>query len=274
LTTSYQASNFRAPFIVTNEKFSTPSAIIIKNSIRAEKGRTSTQLDGLITGTKEEEIVDEGLGGVRLANTTVLKFNGSNAGNEKGEGIFSDYVTFSRYTKLTSFSENDDFVQNRLSSGSTTVIARGNGKDFLELIEDDTDKNALFAPVYAVNQALSSMSSEDVEAAKKAKKLVLNFAGGDDLRTFYVWKAAESMVNELDVKNIQIEYHSLSFNTFPDDECSVTVVALLGEEEENDTSQKTPLEISLTRGEMFFNDGKWFTVLDTDITEDEDVFEE
>lgn len=222
--------------------------------------RKTTQLHNVITGTKDEDLIDEGRGGVRLAKESVLKVSGSNRDTQKGkdgDGM-PEADAFTRYTQLTSVDES------ALSKTSNTVVCRGTGNELYQDPGESLEKVVIYAPSDAVRDALNSV---DQSAIKDAKKLVLNFCGGDGLKPMEVMDGVEKMVSELniDATQMKIDFNSLSHNTFPMEVCTVTVVAVNEEFVKADGKDRSPLEASVVNGEMYFHSGKWWTVVESDI---------
>ena len=227
----------------------------------------STKLYEVITGTKDEELIDEGRGGVRLANENAIKLFGSNLKKKKSEG-YPEVKGLNRYSKMTSFDlEKDENVQKILSSCGVTVIGCGVGNELYQDPGSTLEKIIFYAPSAAVKDVLSSISKDSMSSISKSKKLVLNFLGGDDLKTMEVLVGMNTLLDELEVdkSKMAIELNSLSFNTFPEEVCTVTIVAV-GDESEGDSSDRSGLEKCVASGEMYFHSGNWWTVQESDLT--------
>jgi hypothetical protein len=76
--------------------------------------------------------------------------------------------------------------------------------------------------------------------------------------------ALEELVMNLDVpSNANIIFNSLSHASFPMLAATVTAVALAAEKTTSD--DKKGAEKSVAEGEVYFSEGKWYTVVQEDI---------
>lgn len=249
------SSSFTAPLSTGKTSF-----IIDKATQR------STKLYEVITGTKDEELIDEGRGGVRLANENAIKLFGSNSKKNKSKG-FPEVTGLNLYSKMTSFDfEKDENVQKIVSSCGISLIGCGVGNELYQDPGSTSEKNIVYAPSAAVKDVLSSISKDSMSSISKAKKLVLNFLGGDDLKTMEVLVGMSSLLDELEVdtSKMGIEFNSLSFNTFPEEVCTVTVVAV-GNDSDEGSSDRSELEKCIANGEMYFHSGNWWAVQESDL---------
>lgn len=253
ITTHTSTSFTTQPSFITKTIPATATQSDYKIPISRSSTTKTTQLfesSVIIEGTTSTEEFDERQGGVGLASENVIKISGSNNGS--GVPQANDITLYTQLTPL------DDKVND------ASVICTGNGNDNLSV------DNMIYAPSDAVRDALSNIKGD----ASTAKKIVINFVGGDDLKPLQVSTALEELIAGLSdvVKSdtTNIEFHSLSFNTFPEEVCTVTVIAA-GESDVSDGDDAaTSLDKSLANGEMYFHTGKWYTVIDSDINTDEE----
>lgn len=182
------------------------------------------ELRAIISGTKDEDLIDEGAGGVRLAKESAIKISG------KGK----DGETLTRYTQLTELD----------LAGDSSVLAKGLGKEFFQDPGKGLQADIKYAPIEAIQDALNQISTSDLNG-----KIILNFCGGDDLKTMEVSSAIELFLalTKMDEKNIM--FNSMCHTSFPEEVCTVTIVRDDGE----------------SSGEVYHHSGKWYTLLEQDI---------
>ena len=71
------------------------------------------------------------------------------------------------------------------------------------------------------------------------------------------------LANELGLQDskAKVTFNSISFNTFAEETCSITVVACGG-----NAAGLEGVDESIAKGELYVYDGKWFTVTEGDIS--------
>ena len=215
------------------------------------KRKSETQLyDVIAAEAADGEVFDEGLGGVRLAGENAIKVSGI----FENDSVEAKDLT--RYIKVTELS--DEIISK--TGGGITIISTGMGKELYKDPGASTTKEIVYAPLDAVKNALSSVPNASVS---NANKVVLNFLGGDDLMIFEVMDAVKTMVDGLDTKKqTEVTFNSLCDSQFPNEVASVTVVATAGN---SDDKQLTGVDKCILEGEIYFHEGKYWTVSDDDI---------
>mmetsp|Transcript_741 Transcript_741/g.680 ORF Transcript_741/g.680 Transcript_741/m.680 type:complete len:262 (-) Transcript_741:7-792(-) len=203
----------------------------------------------------EEGLVDEGLGGVRLVQESAVKINGI----VDGSSHIPEAKDLTHYTKVTELSEAS--MKDITSKAGVTIISTGTGNELYKDPGTSTLSQIVYAPSEAVTNALSSAPNASVS---NAKKVVFNFVGGDDLMIFEVVDAIKTMVDGLDIsqKKTEIIFNSLCHSQFPNEMASVTVTAISGDS--TDTTELTGAEKCASMGEIYFHQGKYWTVTEED----------
>jgi len=206
---------------------------------------------------KSEEIdfdFDVGQGGVRLAMESAIKIAG-NVKHKPGnaEPKVSDLL---RYTSVTELEEK--YVQEHLKSSGGNVVCTGIGKEFYKDPGETVEKKVVLAPHDAVRDALQAAG-----ATNQAEKVVINFLGGDDLQVLEVLDAVKELVLMLDVNTkCKIRFNSLCHSSLPKESVTLTVVSLPLENAVEDFRAR---QKAIALGEIYFRDGKWYTVIEEDI---------
>jgi hypothetical protein len=218
---------------------------------------------------------DVGQGGVRLAQESAVKVSGT---VQHKPGSAKPKVTdLIRYTQVR---EVPDFDAASSSSSSSTkfgatVVCTGRGKELYQDPGSTAESVIVLAPADAARDSLAGAGS-----AMEAKKVVINFMGGDGLQVLEVLDAIRQLVLMLDVNTkSKIYFNSLSHSTCPAGTSTVTVMAFNSNDDDDDdseegeedgevkTKKKTLFGIdkALAAGEVYFCGGKWYTVTDEDI---------
>uniref|UniRef100_A0A7S4UZL3 Uncharacterized protein n=1 Tax=Ditylum brightwellii TaxID=49249 RepID=A0A7S4UZL3_9STRA len=224
---------------------------------------SSTSLKDIIKG---EEVggsdFDEGQGGVRLAMESAIKITGTLEKSSSSPPKILDIANPTRYTKMTEFNmEDDDVIKATMESSGVTLICTGTGKEMYKDPGSATEAEITFAPVEAARSALSSTPSASLS---NAKNVVLNFVGGDELILNEVLEGAVELIDGLDIGDgCMVNFNSLCHSSFPVDMASVTVVATKGEAASGDEGEG--VAGSVGGGEMYFQQGKWWTVVKEDV---------
>lgn len=217
------------------------------------------QLNGIIRSDAADFKFDQGQGGVRLAEESAIKLLGTvQHGPGKATPELEDLI---RYTKVTEV--EDSVVKSVMGKVGLTLITTGIGKEVFKDPGATTNKEVTLAPPDAVRDALMGAGS-----VSEAKKLVINFLGGDDLMSDQVRDAVAKLVLDLSPPTkAKISYNSLCHQSFPLESCTVTVLAKNGEFEEG-AGGLNDVEKSIANGDVYFRDGKWWTVVEGDINTD------
>lgn len=212
---------------------------------RTFSGEDFRPLGPVITADEIDFDFDVGQGGVRLAEESVIKITGSIKHKPgKAEPEVKDLL---RYTELSLVSEAD------LPKDNFKIIATGRGKELYKNPGESTESVIIYAPSDAVRDALFGAG-----AASDCARIVVNFAGGDDLQVLEVLEAVEKLVLGLDaVTKSVITFNSISHNSLPMGQATVTVVGL---GEENTSGGLKGTQKSMSNGEVYFVDGKYWTV--------------
>lgn len=219
-------------------------------------GNTNTALPVI----KSEELDferDIGRGGVRLAQESAVKMLGQ-VKHKPGSAtpVLQELI---RYTDVTLLEENK--VKEQLQTMGATIVCTGQGKELYADPGATAEMRVVLAPLDAVRDALTTAGS-----AMACAKLVINVAGGDDLQVKEVIDALEELVLDLDVPtNAKIHFNSLSHSSFPKLAATITAVALPKEAVEASSEGKKGTEKSVAEGEVYFSQGKWYTVVQEDI---------
>lgn len=220
--------------IISQASFSSAFTVLPNSQTATFFPSTTTQLYNVITGSSEEEDVDESLGGVSLAMKNLIKISGKN----------SEPSSMARYSQITTVEES--------AMSNVKILCQGSGREFYQDPGSSVEKRVTYSPIEAVKDALSSNPPLGNE------KIVVNFLGGDDLKVVEVLQA----MNLIEGKNV--EFHSLSYSEIPEEVCSVTVVST-----SENTGAEDSLGKSLEKGEVYSYSGKFYTVLESDINSDE-----
>mmetsp|Transcript_37172 Transcript_37172/g.54372 ORF Transcript_37172/g.54372 Transcript_37172/m.54372 type:complete len:258 (-) Transcript_37172:41-814(-) len=220
----------------------------------------TTALKDIIKG---EEVggsdFDEGQGGVRLAMESAIKITGTLEKSSSSPPKILDIANPTRYTKMTEF--NMDDIKATMESSGVTLICTGTGKEMYKDPGSAIEAEITFAPVEAARSALSSTPSASLS---NAKNVVLNFVGGDELILNEVLEGAVELIDGLDIGDgLMVNLNSLCHSSFPVDMASVTVVATKGEAASGDEGEG--VAGSVGGGEMYFQQGKWWTVVKEDV---------
>jgi hypothetical protein len=220
-------------------------------------GTTNTALSVIIAEEMDFER-DIGRGGVRLAQESAVKMTGR-IKYKAGVSATPVLQELIRYTTVTALEEQS--VKDQLQSMGATIVCTGQGKEVYADPGTTAEVNVDLAPAQAVRAALTGAGSAG--SAMACDKLVINVAGGDDLQVKEVIDALEELVMNLDVpSNANIIFNSLSHASFPMLAATVTAVALAAETTSDD---KKGAEKSVAEGEVYFSEGKWYTVVQEDI---------
>jgi len=218
----------------------------------------STKLFSLIKGEAfGAEPFDENEGGVGLAKRAAIKIAGV-ANKGKGNGA-QELVRYGKMQEL-----DEAAVKSIMEKAECQILCSGTGK---ETYHDPGSSYRLeervinLAPIEAAQNALSSIAST-VTIGEDTKSVVINFLGGDELIIGEVLQACDLLVDGLDFPTkTKVVFNSVGFSAIPEDVCSVVVVASGGK-----AGGLEGVDESIARGELYANDGKWFTVAEGDIT--------
>lgn len=214
-----------------------------------EQRNTIAPLYNVIRAETNDFGLDPNTGGVGLAAESVIKVAGEV--KHKPGSARSEPAGLLRYNKLQEVSES------QVNSAIQSIVCTGRGKEYFSEVGETTSKEVVYAPLDAVRDALNAAgSTQDVG------KLVINFLGGDDLQILQVLSAVEQLVLNLDVKtSTKVSFNSLCHTSFPVAQSSVTLVATNGQAD----AELSGTEQALANGEVYFQDGKYYTVSKEDI---------
>ena len=199
---------------------------------------------------------DTGLGGVRLAQESAVKMSGTM--KHKGGSATLSFKELSRYTGLEEVA--DDFVQAQLQKVGGKVICTGRGQEMYKDPGSSMDKIVVLGPMDAAEDAWKGASP-----AADAAYVVINVLGGDDLQFLEVKAALEMMVPNLAIGKAKVTFNSLCHASLPLEQVTITAVAL---PEDASSNGLAGTEKAVADGEVYFRDGKWWTVVEGDINTD------
>jgi hypothetical protein len=215
---------------------------------------TTTALSVIVAEEMDFER-DIGRGGVRLAQESAVKMTGQ-IKYKAGVSATPVMQELVRYTTVASLEEQK--VKEQLKTMGATIVCTGSGKEVYADPGTTAEVRVVLAPAEAVKAALTGAAA----MAAECDKLIINVAGGDDLQVKEVIDALEELVMNLEVpSNAKIQFNSLSHASFPMLAASITAVAM----PEQAQSGKEGAEKSLSEGEVYFSEGKWYTVVPEDI---------
>lgn len=239
------ASAFTSPQVL-------PQQQTHRQSTTTSTSTTALQMS-LIKGEDEDATpFDVGAGGVRLAAESAIKVSGDV--NHKPGSANPKPAELLRYTKM------QEVTDAQVASNGVKIVCSGRGSEDFKDPGDTTNKEVTLSPLDAVRDAMNSAgTTQDVDA------LVINFLGGDDLMIMEVLNAVEQLVLNLDVKtNAKISFNSLCHTSIPQGQTTLTVVGIMNGESSSDETLRG-VEASLASGEVYFRDGKYFTVVKEDL---------
>lgn len=238
--------------------FSPGYSLVNQRSIA--KGRADlVKLYDLIKGEAIDAVpLNENLGGVGLAKRCAIKITGTAKKGEKCDAdVLKDLV---RYEKMYELNEAE--AKSAMDKFGCTLVCNGMGKELYYFPDDSArveDKVIKLCPDEAVKDALASQSNVSIS---DAKYITINFLGGDDLIYGEVKQACDFLVEQLDIPDkAKIKFNSISYTDFEEGTCAVTVVA-----NGSQSSGSEGFQESISKGEVYIYDGKWFTVTKDDIT--------
>jgi hypothetical protein len=218
---------------------------------------------------------DVGQGGVRLAEESAVKISGTvqhKPGSAKPKAM--DLIRYTKVREIPDFDGKKNLV-------GAAVICTGLGKEVYQDPGSTADSVIVLAPLDAARDSLAGAAS-----AMNAKKLCINFMGGNGLQVLEVLEAVQQLVLMLDVNTkSKIYFNSLSHATCPDRTATVTVVAFdtIDDDDDNESAERegevgdvqkktttttntlSGIDKALASGEVYFCGGKWYTVTEEDI---------
>ena len=223
---------------------------------------TSSSNSRVIRSEDDDFDFDEGAGGVRLAEESVLALQGT-VRHKPGQAE-PQLSELRRYTKLTEV-DMDRLTQSS-SSSSFRILGTGIGAEVYADPGETSVASVTLAPADAVRDCLMGVAS-----ALDWDRVCLNFAGGADAQVLEVLAAVREMVLDLDVKTkCEITFHSVSHDSIPSGKSFLTVVGLAAAASSiSEEGQATSLGIdgdsgsvkdALAKGEVYFCNGKYWTV--------------
>ena len=226
-----------------------------ETTARAATTTSLTRLFGVIKADEVDFDFDVGQGGVRLAEECVLKLSGT-VKHKPGSAV-ATIRDLTRYNKLTSVAESDLPKQDT----GFSIITTGRGKELYKNPGQSIDAEVTMSPQDAVRDSLMGAGS-----AMECSRVVINFAGADDLQVLEVLQAVQEMVLDLDVATrSEICFNSLSHSSLPAEQTFVTVVGFASEDDISGGLQGA--KKSVAKGEVYFVDGTYWTVSADDLNE-------
>jgi len=214
----------------------------IRITSRSSSVSPQTKLWGVIEPDVIDEIIDDGMGGVRLVRESAILLQGNVIKS------IPDATDLKRYKELTLISEEE--AMEKMDKAGMFIICSGSGKELYQDPGQSTMQNIVLAPIDAASKALAT--SPDEKKLESAKIVQLNFVGGNQLMVNEVLKGVELLASELGFVSTKTEvtFNSLCHHSFPDTEVSVVVIGM-----SENTVEKN----------VFFHQGKWWTLLEDNI---------
>lgn len=207
---------------------------------------------------------DEGMGGVRLAKESALKLSGT-VQHKPGSAI----AKLSDFKRYRSVSHVDSKIVDKLTKHSDSkvcsILSVGHGQELYKSPGSTTQKEVFLAPIEAIKDALLASPS-----AMSMDTLVFNFLGGPDMQLKEVMDASQQLTLMIDIKTkAKVIFHALSHQQFEERTVSVTVVGWSTEEGQANSADLFGVERAVASGEIYeAKDGKYYTVIETDINTD------
>ena len=223
-----------------------PVRSLFSTQVEAEEGTDWA----VIRPEDDDDEWDLTKGGVLLAMDSAVKATGAVSGGS------ADATKLLRYGKLTEASDAD--VDAALAASGSAVVCTGTGAELYKDPGLSTVEEITLGPMDAVAKALSS--SPNVAALSGAKKVVINFLGGNDLMMEEVLDAAGLLAQNMgDAAPSKMTFNSISHKDIADGTASVTVMAAGGGDADGALGE------AVANGEAYFYQGKWYAVLDENI---------
>jgi hypothetical protein len=258
---------------------------IISNLSGRTSSTPSTSCLNLIKGEAYgSEPFDENEGGVGLAKRCAIKISGvvtaGDSSSSSSTNSNCEAQELVRYSKLHELSNDDTAIKSMMEKMNCQLLYTGKGT---ELYQDPgksyriEEKVIQLAPIMAVRDAFASSSSaasSSDEIDDNYDELVINFLGGDELIIGEVMEACTLLVNELLDESIlrkntkkkkNIKFNSISYTQIPSDVCYVTVIAVGRGGRKSGDGLDGGVNESIAKGEIYIQDGKWWTVTEEDI---------
>jgi len=216
---------------------------------------TKTKLYRVIPGTNdEEEIMVNDKDYVRLTQESAIKITGEILYEKKELKALPKELK--RYKKVIQI--NNDVFQEEMKKLGNIVICKGSGKELYSISGETKEIN--YAPIEAAKEALSVTETID-----NGNNIVINVIGGDGLIMDEVLESIELLGKGLEISR-KSGFNSLCDASFPKELASVTVVATKGNAA-NSTESSNGIVSSIINGEVYYHEGKWWTVVKEDINE-------
>lgn len=233
LTTTAGATTSTRRRTVSLEKMSASAAC--RNTPCIQSSTRKTHLYGYIEADSVDEELDPKAGGIGLAMDNAIIISGSVDG--KGVAVARQIQHYSKVIPL-----DDSNMQD------IKVLCKGEGIEIYKDPGEATIKSITLAPISAVENALMDAVQVGLESNEK---MFVNFSGGDDLMLHEVLDGVQQMVEGLKVASGgDVEFRSLCEPSFPMEKCGVAAMVV----------GKT-----WSNGQVFFNEGKWYTVSEDDM---------
>jgi hypothetical protein len=217
--------------------------------------QTQTKLK-VIKADDNDFIFDEGAGGVQLATASIIKLIGTvKHGPGKAEAIINDLVRYTKLKKVELDKNNSNLVG--------TILCTGTGKELYKDPGTSTDATIVLASNDAVKNALGSAKS-----AMTSTALVINLMGSSDSQVLEILESIRKLVLSLDVPTkTKISFNSISTSDMQPLTSTVTVVSFDETSTSSTTSSsgQTSIDKAIASGELYFNQGSYYTLLEDDI---------
>ncbi|KAL7570098.1 hypothetical protein ACA910_017129 [Epithemia clementina (nom. ined.)] len=270
---------------VTNKR--NAFSLHMSSSEEADDDRSSP-LSTVIYANVDDFNHDPGQGGVRLAEESALLLKGtvpplaSSGSKQGGDNNRPKPSELIRYKQLTPITE--------LSQPLVQVIATGIGKELYKDPGEGTEQVIELAPFEAVKDLWNKvLQSEEVNSLMdpNLQHVHVSIVGGDDLQVLEVLDALAELRQALDntmqlssnnnpKKNVPVLFSSLTHASFPLEQVTMTLVAVLSrpsdgsddDDDENNSSimgARSGIDKAVADGQIFISEGKYWTVVEEDI---------
>ena len=232
-----------------------PSSSLKKQFLRSVVlGSSPGEIKSTVISPDDEDFeFDTGLGGVRLAQESAVKMIGTI--KHKGGSATASFKELERYRGVKEVSDSQ--VQEVLKKVGGSVICTGSGQELYKDPGDTLEKVVKLGPIEAAEDAWKGATP-----AVDAAEIIINVLGGDDLQFLEVKDALELLVPKLAIGKAKVRFNSLCHSSFPMEQVTITAVALPSDASSNGLSG---VEQAVADGEVYFRDGKWWTVIESDI---------
>eukprot|EP00527_Entomoneis_sp_CCMP2396_P002646 CAMPEP_0198143086 /NCGR_PEP_ID=MMETSP1443-20131203/5729_1 /TAXON_ID=186043 /ORGANISM="Entomoneis sp., Strain CCMP2396" /LENGTH=225 /DNA_ID=CAMNT_0043806227 /DNA_START=319 /DNA_END=996 /DNA_ORIENTATION=+ len=202
---------------------------------------------------------DPGQGGVRLASESALCLSG-----KVSKGCKASPDQFTRYTKVTPIDESE--MKATLLQQSAELIAVGDGKELYKDPVSGTEQVIQLGPIEAVTDLLATLRTSG-KGIDDTMDIIVNLVGGDDTQVLEVLGALGQLREGMGIsQKAKMSFFSLTHPSFPLQRVTMTLVAMPSDVSTN--SIRESKEKAIAQGLVFFQEGKYYTLLEDHINSD------